>query len=183
MLGTLFEAVPGQEGIVFDITCDISPKPVNCAWMKLSVYPQVPACLVAERPLDCPKKRAGFACSPARSGIFHVLGKPIVLHVGDDVQNALSCMIQADGLLMGCSTFGQVAGLLSKGISFFSMHCSGGRTTTQYKTIPPLAIAERGHLWVPVYGSWRDPVLTSTDILSSTLDTYISARNAASPLL
>ena len=98
--------------------------------------------------------------------------------MGEDVENALSCMIQADGLLMGCSTFGQVAGLLSKGISFFSMHCSGGRTPTQYKTIPPIAIAERGHLWVPVAGSWRDPVLTSTDILRSTLDTFIAARNA-----
>ncbi|CAM9457360.1 unnamed protein product [Laminaria digitata] len=141
------------------------------------VLDQVPACLAADIPDDCPKKRAGFACSPQRSGIFHVLGKPIVLHVGEDVQNALSCMIQADGLLMGCSTFGQVAGLLTKGISFFSMHCSGGRTPTQYKTIPPLAIAERGHLWVPVAGSWRDPVLTSTDVLNSALYTLMSRRN------
>ena len=151
--------------------------------MKLSVCPQVLGCLAAEIPLDCPKNRTGVACGPTRSGIFHLLGKPIVLHVGDDEQNALSCMIQADGLLMRCSTFGQVAGLLSKGVSFFSMHCSGGKTPTQYKTIPPLAIAERGHLWVPVYRSWRDPVLTSTDILSSILGTYISAKNAASPLL
>lgn len=138
---------------------------------------QIPVCLAAEIPLDCPLKRAGYPCGPERSGNFHVLGKPIVLHVGSDVQNALSCMIQSDGLLMGCSTFGQVAGLLTKGISFFSMHCSGGRTPTQYKTIPPLAVAERGHMWVPVSGSWRDPVLTSTDILSSTLDTFLSSRS------
>ena len=108
--------------------------------------------------------------------MFHVSGKPIVLHVGPDVQNAMSCMIQSDAILMGCSTFGQVAGLLTKGISLFSTDCNGPSTPYQYKTIPPLAVAERGHLWVPVAGSWRDPVLESTDLLSGALDDLIAAK-------
>ena len=100
----------------------------------------------------------------------------IVLHVGHDVQNAMSCMIQADGLLMGCSTFGQVAGLLTRGISFFSQHCSGQMTPAQYKVIPPLAIAERGRMWVPVEGSWRDPVLASMGPLRGALRTLLKIR-------
>lgn len=99
-----------------------------------------------------------------------------MLHVGPDVQNAMSCMIQADAVLMGCSTFGQVAGLLTKGISMFSTDCGGASTPYQYKTIPPLAVAERGRLWVPVVGSWRDPVLTATDILSGALDDLIAIK-------
>lgn len=80
-------------------------------------------------------------------------------------------MIQADGLLMGCSTFGQLAGLLNDdGISFFSVACDGLGTAVQYKMMPPLAVAERGYLWVPVEGSWRDPVLRSTGILDTALD-------------
>lgn len=39
---------------------------------------------------------------------------------------------------MGCSTFGQVAGLLTKGIKFFSTDCGGPSTPYQYKTIPTL---------------------------------------------
>lgn len=88
-----------------------------------------------------------------------MVDKNILLHVGADVQNDLSCMTQADGVVMGCSTFGQVAGILSKGISMFSLNCGGTVTPDQYKSIPPLAVAEMGRLWVPVAGSWRDPVL------------------------
>ena len=106
--------------------------------------------------------------------MLRVSEKSIVLHVGPDVQNAMSCMIKADAVLMGCSTFGQVAGLLTNGISLFSTDCDGSRTPDQYKTIPPLAVAERGHLWVPVAGSWRDPVLESTEILSGALDDLIA---------
>ena len=137
---------------------------------------QIPTCLEAETPDDCPEKRAGAFCSPNRSGMFRVAGKPIVLHVGADVQNAMSCMIQADAVLMGCSTFGQVAGLLTRGISLFSTDCGGPSTPHQYKTIPPFAVAERGHLWVPVAGSWRDPVLSSTTLLSGALDDLISIK-------
>ena len=100
-----------------------------------------------------------------------------MLHVGADVQNAMSCMIQADAVLMGCSTFGQVAGLLTKGISLFSTDCGGPSTPDQYKTIPPIAVAERGHLWVPVSGSWRDPVLFSTKLLSGALDDLLGTKN------
>lgn len=103
-------------------------------------------------------------------------GKPIVLHVGPDVQNAMSCMIQADGVMMGCSTFGQIAGILTKGISFFSMECGGASTPDQYKTTPPLALAEMGYLWVPIAGSWRDPVLTSLPLLRGTLDALLASR-------
>lgn len=108
--------------------------------------------------------------------MFNVIGMPVVLHLGPDVRNALSCMIQADGLLMGCSTFGQLAGIYSKGVKFFSMHCFGSETPAQYKTIPPLAVAERGHLWVPVAGSWHDPVLNSTKVLSGALDTLLADK-------
>lgn len=100
-----------------------------------------------------------------------------MLHVGADVQNAMSCMIQADAILMGCSTFGQIAGLLTKGLSFFSTDCGGSNTPDQYKTVPPIAVAERGHLWVPVSGSWRDPVLLSTNLLSGALDDLIATKN------
>lgn len=102
----------------------------------------------------------------------------MLLHVGADVQNAMSCMTQADAILMGCSTFGQVAGLLTKGISLFSTNCAGPKTPCQYKLIPPLAVAERGHLWVPVSGSWRDPVLISTKILSDALDELLATTRS-----
>ena len=113
--------------------------------------------------------------------MFRVVGKTIVLHVSHDVQNAMSCMIQADAVLMGCSTFGQVAGLLTNGISFFSTECDGPKTPFQYKIIPPLAVAERGHLWVPISGSWRDPVLTSTQILRGALDDLIAVKHVPLP--
>ena len=136
----------------------------------------MPGCLTAEVPDDCPVKQAGLWCSPKRSGTFEVIGKPLVLHVDPDAHDALSCMIQADGLLMGCSTFGQIAGIFSNGISFFSMHCRGSRTPAQYKTIPPIALAERGHLWVPVAGSWYDPILNSNEVLSGALDIHLENK-------
>ncbi|CAN0194489.1 unnamed protein product, partial [Scytosiphon promiscuus] len=109
--------------------------------------------------LPCPSEQTGLfnefpawpvaadqvaACSSSEPAIeiFHMADKPIVLHVDHDVENAMSCMIKADGILMGCSTFGQIAGLLTTGISMFSMQCGGERTPQQYRTIPPLAIAE-----------------------------------------
>lgn len=106
-----------------------------------------------------------------------MVGKNIVLHVGTDVQNDLSCMIQADGVLMGCSTFGHIAGVFTKGISMFSMNCDGEKTPAQYKIIPPLAVAERGHMWVPIGGSWRDPVLTSVSLFRGALETLLSQRD------
>lgn len=140
---------------------------------------QLPECLEPEIPDDCPAKRMAISesCPPKRSGVFHVLNKAIVLHVGLNVKNALSCMIKADGLLMGCSTFGQLAGLLTYGISFFSMHCAGARTSAQYKVIPPLAVAERGHMWVPVQGSWHDPVLASMGPFRHALALHLKNRN------
>lgn len=131
-------------------------------------------CWAAPIPDDCPNKRNGFPCTPDRDGVFKVVGKNILLHVGADVQNDLSCMTQADGVLMGCSTFGQVAGILSKGISMFSLHCGGTSTPDQYKSIPPIAVAEMGRLWVPVAGSWRDPVLTSVSLFRRALDDLLS---------
>lgn len=86
-------------------------------------------------------------------------------------------MSQADGLLMGCSTFGHIAGVLNNGgISFFSTACDGANAPAHYKLIPPLAVAERGEMWVPVSGSWRDPVLTSTTILDVALETLLKAK-------
>lgn len=134
---------------------------------------QVPGCWTPETPDDCPEKYHGHQCNPIRPGTFEVIGMPIFLHLDPEVHNALSCMIQADGLLMGCSTFGHIAGILSKGISFFSMHCTGFWAPVQYKMIPPIAVAEHGHLWVPVAGSWHDPVLNSTALLSGALDTHL----------
>lgn len=148
---------------------DIAP----VIWMPL---PQVTACLSAETLDDCPEKHRGSSCSSAHSGTFRVRGKPILLHLHPDVQNAMSCMIQADGVLMGCSTFGQVAGVLTRGISLFSTQCDGPRTPVQYKSIPPLAISEMGHLWVPIGGSWRDPVLTSPALFRRALDDLLSSR-------
>lgn len=105
-------------------------------------------------------------------------GKPIILHVGQDVQNAVSCMIKADGVMMGCSTFGQVAGIYTKGISFFSTQCGGSDTPVQYKMVPPLVIAEKGYMWVPIAGSWRDPVNMSTELYEAALDELLATTNA-----
>ena len=143
---------------------------------------QVLACLKAPVPDECPQKHAGAysvkVCDPTRDGVFHVLHKNIVLHVGEDVQNAMSCMIQADGLLMGCSTFGQVAGILTKGISMFSMNCVGEKTPYQYGTTPPMAVAESGNLWAPIEGSWKDPALLSVSLFRGALETLLSERGA-----
>lgn len=98
---------------------------------------------------------------------------PLYLHVGIDVQNDISCMIQADGILMGCSTFGQISGVLSKGIRFFSFECSGLGTPNHYKMMPPLAIAEKGSMWIPLSGSWHDPVIISQEIFQAALDEHL----------
>ena len=103
---------------------------------------QVSRCVEAETPPECPEKDAGAPnCNPLRSGIFAVEGREIYLHVGFDVSNELSCMATANAILMGCSTFGQVAGVLNRGIRFFSVECGGFRTTVQYKLIPPMVSA------------------------------------------
>ncbi|CAN0219303.1 unnamed protein product [Scytosiphon promiscuus] len=77
----------------------------------------------------------------------------------------MSCMVNADGILMGCSTFGQVAGVFSEGVKFFSVSCEGWLTGPHYKMVPPMAIAEKGDMWVPVSGSWVDPAIRSEGIL------------------
>lgn len=97
----------------------------------------------------------------------------LYLHVGLDTRNDMSCMIQADGVLMGCSTFGQLAGLLSKGIKFFSMQCEGYLTQNQYKLVPPMAISEQGHMWIPVSGSWTNPAIASAVIFEAALDEHL----------
>lgn len=135
----------------------------------------MPPCLNVEAKTDCEHKQQEGECIPDRSGIFTVLSKPIVLHVGEDVVNALSCMALADGVVMGCSTFGQLAGLLTNGISMFSTACSGLRTPGQYKMVPPIAISERGKKWVPIEGSWRDPKLTATNAWRNALHEHLKA--------
>lgn len=82
-------------------------------------------------------------------------------------------MIQADGILMGCSTFGQISGVLNKGLSFFSVGCSGQKTLNHYKMMPALAIAEKGNMWVPISGSWHNPVILSQVIFEAALDEHI----------
>ena len=78
---------------------------------------------------------------------------------------------------MGCSTFGQVAGLFTEGIKFFSVGCVGHMTPVQYRMIPPLAIAEYGHMWVPIDGSWRDPALTAAGTFDVALTKLIHDKN------
>lgn len=90
-----------------------------------------------------------------------------------DVQNDLSCMIQADGILMGCSTFGQISGVLNKGIRLFSFGCSGPGTPNHYKMMPPLAIAEKGNMWIPISGSWHNPEIMSQEIFETALDDHL----------
>lgn len=101
-----------------------------------------------------------------------------MLHLGSDVKKALSCMIRADAVMMGCSTFGQIAGLFTEGISMFSTACDGYRTPYQYKMIPPMAIVDGGRLWVPILGSWHDPVLASIELFRGALDTHVAAKDA-----
>ncbi|CAB1100835.1 unnamed protein product [Ectocarpus sp. CCAP 1310/34] len=106
---------------------------------------QIEECLAATTPQDCPEKQAGTFCTPKRAGIFRIRYKSIVLHMGSDVQNEMSCIIEADGVLM--------------------------------RSIPPLTIAEKGHLWVPIEGSWHDPVWSSRSIFSAALDTLLVAKS------
>lgn len=86
-------------------------------------------------------------------------------------------MIQADGILMGCSTFGHLAGLLNKGIKLFSLQCLAHAPAPQYKLIPPMAIAEKGYMWVPVSGLWTDPAIVSPAIFEATLDEHLRNRD------
>lgn len=140
---------------------------------------QVTECLEAKIPDDCPetKNTNDRGCRPERPEVYNVVGKPFLLHVGNDVENAMTCMTVADGILMGCSTFGQLAGLLTKGISFFSMQCGGKLTPSHYQMIPALAVAERGHMWVPIEGSWRDPVLSSMPAFRHALVSLLKNRD------
>lgn len=140
---------------------------------------QIPACLTAATPDDCPEKRRMNApCNPDHPGTFKVQEKPILLHVHPDVQNAMNCMIQADGVVMGCSTFGQIAGVFTRGISFFSTQCEGSVTPVQYRSIPPLAIAEMGYLWVPISGSWWNPVLKAPALLTGALEALLASKGS-----
>ena len=79
---------------------------------------------------------------------------------------------------MGCSTFGQIAGLLTKGIKFFSVGCIGRVTPVQYRMIPPLAIAEYGNMWVPIDGSWRNPALTMKASFKEALTKLLRLKKA-----
>lgn len=136
---------------------------------------QIRACIDAKAPDDCPEKHAGGDfCYPKRSGVFHVRGAPIVLNLGADVVNTLGCMIKADGIIMGCSAFAEAAGILSKNMKLFSVGCGGPMTWEQNQMAPPLAIAERGEMWVPIAGSWRNPVLKSSHIFRRVLKQYLA---------
>ena len=138
---------------------------------------QVRACIDAQPPDDCPEKQAGGAfCYPERSGVFHVRGAPVVLNLDPDVVNTLGCMIEADGILMGCSAFGELAGVLSEGMKLFSVGCGGPMTWEQNQLSPPLAIAERGELWVPIAGSWRNPGIGSIHIFRQVLTQYLAKK-------
>ena len=95
------------------------------------------------------------------------------MNVGGNVVQSLRSMISADGVVMGCSAFGQLAGILSKGIKMFSTGCEGNMTWEQNKMTPLFAIAEMGELWVPLEGSWADPTLTNVGILREALQLHI----------
>lgn len=128
-------------------------------------------------PVDCPEKQAGGDfCFPTRSGVFHVIGSPIVLNLGTGVMNSFSCMTEADGILMGCSCFGLAAGILNKGIKLFSVSCKGPSTWEQNQIGPPLAVAEQGGMWVPIVGSWHDPVLEKRNIFKNVLRRYLAEK-------
>lgn len=105
---------------------------------------------------------------------IHMLCTPLAA----DLPHPVRCprTTQADGVLMGCSTFGQIAGILTNGIKFFSVGCMGHVTPVQYRMIPPFAIAEYGHMWVPIDGSWRDPVLSAEAIFHDALRELILTK-------
>lgn len=136
---------------------------------------QVQACHSASPPKDCPEKQAGGDfCYPHPTGIFHVAGEPLVMNVGGNVVHSLTSMISADGVVMGCSALGQLAGILSKGIKMFSVGCEGSMTWEQNKMSPPFAIAELGELWVPMEGSWAGSKMTSVGVFRKALQLYIA---------
>lgn len=99
-----------------------------------------------------------------------------MLNLGADVVNALVCLIEADGIIMGCSAFGVISGILSKGMRLFSTGCGGPMTWEQNKIAPPLAVAERGDMWVPIGGSWRNPYLKSSHILRQAVRQHLANR-------
>ncbi|CAN0186399.1 unnamed protein product [Scytosiphon promiscuus] len=155
---------------IFSETAEPCPSSETAAFDEFLRWPveptQIEPCVAAPTPDQCQEKEDGApSCLPDRSGVFLVQGRPLYLHVGLDVENAMSCMIQADALLMGCSTFGQVAGLFSEGVKFFSIGCQGWVTAPHYKMMPPMAVAEQGSMWVPMTGSWRNPAIYSERIL------------------
>lgn len=77
--------------------------------------------------------------------------KRLLLHVGLDAQNDLTCMVQADAILMGCSSFGQVAGILSEGLKFFSVGCVGSQTGPQLRMGAPLVRTAEFDLFLSVH--------------------------------
>lgn len=100
---------------------------------------QIGECVAAVTPDECWEKAHGApSCNSPRSGVFRIQDRSLYLHVGPDVENAMSCMIEADGLLMGCSTFGQSAGLFNEGLRFFSVDCQGWVTAPHYQMVPPM---------------------------------------------
>lgn len=138
---------------------------------------QVRACIEAKVPDDCAEKQAGGeVCYPKRSGLFHVRGTSIVLNLDPDAINALECMIEADGVVMGCSPFGSLAGILSRGVKIMSAACRGVMSWEQSQLAPPFAIAERGKMWVPIAGSWHNPTMKSTAVFQHTIKLHIANR-------
>ncbi|CAN0175538.1 unnamed protein product [Scytosiphon promiscuus] len=167
---------------IFSETAEPCPTAETAAFDEFLRWPveanQIEPCVAATTPDQCWEKKHGApSCLPDRSGVFLVQGRPLYLHVGLDVENAMSCMIQADALLMGCSTFGQVAGLFSEGVKFFSIGCQGWLTGPHYKMMPPMAVAEQGNMWVPVTGSWRNPAIYSERILEDALSQLFDKTN------
>lgn len=140
------------------------------------MWRQIQACKEAKVPIDCPEKEVGGkVCYPAVSGEFKVVGMPIIINVSPDVVNVFGCMIAADGIAMGCSSFGVLAGILSSGIKMFSDGCSGSLTWIQNKISPPLAVSELGYMWVPLSGSWVTPVLEKPELFSRALQQKLAA--------
>ena len=136
---------------------------------------QIRACNDARVPIDCPEKDVGGkVCYRAQSKEFKVIGKPIVINTSGDVVNVLGCMIAADGIATGCSSFGVLAGILSSGIKMFSTGCSGHQTWIQNQVATPLAVSEQGYMWVPLSGSWQSPVLERTGIFSRALQQHVA---------
>ncbi|CAB1105518.1 unnamed protein product [Ectocarpus sp. CCAP 1310/34] len=171
----------GQRTPLFHI---FSETELPCPSLEDGVFPEFPEwavapdeireCHSARPPDDCPEKQAGGDfCYPHHTGIFRVPGEPIIFNVGGNVVQSLMSMISADAVVMGCSAFGQLAGILSKGIKLFSTGCEGNMTWEQNKMAPLFAIAELGELWVPLEGSWADPTLTNVGIFRKAFELYV----------